>query len=458
MEPNASNGTGVRPAQLAAWSLVGVIGSMMIIPLNTVIPAFFAKHTAANIATVGLVLMAARLYDAFADPTIGFLSDRTRGRLGRRKPWLLAGAVLASISGYLLFNPRPDSGGVYLLFVCLAFYTAFSMLSVPHSAWGSELSRSYRERSMISGMLTFAGVGGLLLFMGLPVLLSSPILPLFETAEMTPPMLRLLGWLLVIAAPVCVIIPVLFTPAGEVRAVERMSLRDLFASMRSNRPFWLFVAAYVLNGLAYGVYYATTYMFLDSYMGLADKFPLIYATGAFAQMLSIPVWTKLAQRFERHRIWALGIGAFGLLLPLRLLIPEGDLAFPLLMALVVVASFANAASQVPQMAVLADCIDYGELTTGKNLAGSYYAWQQFVLKAALAAGGGLAFFALAVVGFDAKTDLHSRSSLEGLSMVHTFGPLLLFVAAGALVWIFPITRSRQTEIRMALEARALANP
>lgn len=435
-----------------------MIGTMMMIPLNTVIPAFFAKHTAASLATVGLVLMAARLYDAFADPTIGFLSDRTRSRLGRRKPWLLAGGILAALSGYFLFNPHPDSGGLYLLIVCLGFYTAYSMMAVPHSAWGSELSRNYSERSAISGLLTFASVGGLLLFMGLPVLLSSPLLPLFETAEMTPPMLRLLGWLLVIAAPICVIIPVLFTPVGEVRPIEKMGLRDLFASVRSNRPFWLFIAAYALNGLAYGVYYATTYMFLDSYMGLADKFPLIYASGACAQMLSIPLWTKLAQRFERHRIWALGIGAFALLLPLRLLIPEGDLAFPLLMALVVAASFANAASQVPQMAVLADCIDNGELKTGKNLAGSYYAWQQFVLKAALAAGGGLAFFALAGVGFDAKTELHSQSSLVGLSIIHTFGPLVLFVAAGALLWTFPITRSRQAEIRTALEARALANP
>ncbi len=443
----------VRRWHLFTWSLISVIGSMMLIPLNALIPAFYAKNTATGLATIGFVLLIARLYDAVADPVVGYLSDQTKSPIGRRKPWILAGGALGCVAAYLLFNPAPTADGSYFLPVILLFYTAFTMLTVPHSAWGSELSRVSAERTTISGVLTFAGVAGLLIFMGLPILLSSPLLPLFPTAEVTPPMLRILGWLILILTPVCVLISVVFTPKGAAVIEERVSFKDMIGAIRANKPFWAFMAAYSMTGLAYGVYYATTYMFLDAYLGLGDKFPLIYAVAAIAQMVSIPLWTKLSQRFERNRIWAIGIATFGILLTLRVFIPRGEAGLPLVLILSAVASFANAASQVPQMAVLADCIDYDTLRTRTNRAGTYYAVQQFVLKATLAAGGGLAFLALSVFKYDAKAEVHTAESLRDLAVVHTYGPLVLFCAAGLLLWFFPLNRRRQATIRRRIETR-----
>ncbi|MBL8553995.1 MAG: MFS transporter [Phenylobacterium sp.] len=454
-KPHIAHTGGLQAKHLLAWSLVSIISSMMMIPLNALIPAFYAKNTAIDLATIGIILMAARLYDAVADPAVGYLSDRTRGPLGRRKPWIIGGGVLATGAVYLLFNPPAAASGSYLLPVLLIFYTAYSMLAVPHSAWGSELSRAYRERSMISGVLTFASVVGLLLFMGLPLLLSSPLLPLFATAEITPPMLKLLGWLILALIPLCIGAAVIFAPIGT-NADESgaVTLRGVARSLRINRPFWTFAGAYALTGLAYGVYYGTSYIFIDAYLGMADKFPVIYATAAIAQMVSIPLWTRLSQTYERKHIWALGIASFGLLLTLRVFVPPGQAGFPWLLALATIASFANAASQVPQMAVLADCIDYDTLRTRANRAGSYYAIQQFVLKATLAAGGGAAFLALSLMEFDARAAIHSRASLNGLALVHTGAPLILFTAAGVILWLFPLDRDRQRVIRRRLERRA----
>jgi Na+/melibiose symporter-like transporter len=190
---------------------------------------------------------------------------------------------------------------------------------------------------------------------------------------------------------------------------------------------------------------------------MADKFPLVYAIGAVSQMVSIPLWTRLAERYERSRIWALGIAAFGLLLPLQLLLPYGARSFSLMVGLVVLESFANAASQVPQMAVIADCIDYGLLRTGANLAGSYNALQQFILKASLAAGGAAGFMILSLARYDAKSAHHSASSLQALGLVHTLLPLGLFGLSGLLLWSFPLNRRRQMIIRRRIESRALAS-
>src|ERR1700744_2608765 len=86
---------GIGPGQLTAWSLVSVVTNMMMIPLNALIPAFYVKNTAVTLSTLGVILLIARLYDAVVDPTIGYWSDRTRSRLGRRKPWILAGGLIA---------------------------------------------------------------------------------------------------------------------------------------------------------------------------------------------------------------------------------------------------------------------------------------------------------------------------------------------------------------------------
>lgn len=446
--------SGLTTGQLTAWTLIALITTMMMVPLNALIPAFYAKHTAASMEMIGTILLIARLYDAVLDPAVGYLSDRTRSPLGRRKPWILAGGALGCLACFLLFNPAPDATGAYLLPVLLLFYTSYSMLIVPKSAWGSELSRSPQQRSVISGALTFAGVVGLLIFMGLPILLSSPLLPLFDSAEVTPEMLKLLGYLTIVLLPICVILPAIFTPQGVAVEEERPRFRALMASMAKNKPFRVYVAAYISFGLAYGVYYATTYLFIDAYLGMADEFPLVYATAALAQVASIPLWTKLCKRYERSRIWALGILAFGLLLPLRFFIPEGEWALPVLLVITVILSFANAASQVPQMAVLSDCIDYGTLKSRMNFAGSYAAVQQFVLKASLAAGGGIAFLLLAHIGFDAKAAPHTAASLEGLAAIHTFLPLGLFALCGALFWWFPLNTRRQLIVQRRLESRA----
>jgi Na+/melibiose symporter-like transporter len=447
----------IRPATLGAWSLVAIIINMMLVPLNALIPAFYAKNTAVSLGTIGVVLLVARLYDAFADPAVGFLSDITRSPLGARKPWILAGAIAACVATVLLYNPAPTATGAYFLPVMLLFYTAYTMMSVPHSAWGAELSRAQSERSMISGVLTFVSIAGVLIFMGLPILLSSPLVPMFRTSEITPPMLRLLGWLILAMTPICVLIPVLFVPRGAPLTSERSTLLGAMSSVRGNRPFGVFMAAYALTGLAYGVYYGASYLFLDSYLGLADKFPIIFATVAIAQMVSIPLWTRLLARVERHHMWAAGLVVFALLLPAHLFLPRHGQGFALLLVLVVLGNFANAASQTPQMAVLADCIDYDCLRTGGSRAATYYAVQSFVLKATLAAGGGLAFLVLGAFHFDAKAKAQTHEGLVALMAVSSIAPTVLFFAAAACLWTFPLNSRRQGVIRHALERRAAAN-
>ena len=102
-----------------------------------------------DLAEVGLILMLARITDVITDPLIGYLSDRTPGPFGRRKPWIAFGASLMMISAFQLFNPAALNtmpiGNLHLLVWSVLLWLGWSMINIPYYAWGAELSDDYNS-------------------------------------------------------------------------------------------------------------------------------------------------------------------------------------------------------------------------------------------------------------------------------------------------------------------------
>jgi len=118
-------------------------------------------------ASVGLAFSLSRFWDAFSDPIVGFLSDRTRSRLGRRRPWLLYGAVPFALISVALWSPPAALTGqslaLWVGITVVLFYTAFTIVGVPHSALGAELTDDYHDRARVFGGRGFIEFFGLLL-------------------------------------------------------------------------------------------------------------------------------------------------------------------------------------------------------------------------------------------------------------------------------------------------------
>jgi Na+/melibiose symporter-like transporter len=146
---------------LAAYALPAFPAATLGLPLLIYLPTFYAGATGLGLAAIGGVLLVARLWDVAVDPAIGWLSDRTRTRWGRRRPWMAAALPVVLAASYMLFDPPPDAGAAYLLVWTMLAYLGWSMLQIPHQAWGAELSRDYGERNRIAAWresLTVAGV------------------------------------------------------------------------------------------------------------------------------------------------------------------------------------------------------------------------------------------------------------------------------------------------------------
>jgi len=135
---------------LAAYALPALPAAMLGLPLLIFLPAYYVETTTLSLTAIGAVLLVARLWDVAVDPAIGALSDRTHTRFGRRKPWILAALPFVLVGSFMLFDPPTEAGAGYLLLWLLVVYLGWSMVQIPHQAWGAELSSDYAERSHIA--------------------------------------------------------------------------------------------------------------------------------------------------------------------------------------------------------------------------------------------------------------------------------------------------------------------
>ena len=134
----------------AGYGLPSLATSVTALPMALFVPAFYADDLGLPLAAVGTAIALSRLLDVVTDPLIGSLSDRLRLPLGRRKPWMLLGTPLFVLALWRLFVPGDAATPGHLLLWSALLYLGFTLIDLPHKAWGAELSSDYDERSRIT--------------------------------------------------------------------------------------------------------------------------------------------------------------------------------------------------------------------------------------------------------------------------------------------------------------------
>ena len=169
-DPDAAGSNKPTVPQLLAFGFPALPHAFIALPLNIVIPAFYATHTEVTLLQIGVFTSASRLLDAFLDPLVGFLSDRFDTPWGKRKPWGVAAGIVCAISLFFLFQPPPTADIMYYGVWSFLLYFGFSLFEIPRSAWSSEISRDYNQRSRINTSVAQINVIGSLVFWVTPIL------------------------------------------------------------------------------------------------------------------------------------------------------------------------------------------------------------------------------------------------------------------------------------------------
>lgn len=443
----------ITRTQLVAFSLPMTSMFFMHGPVGGILPALYSKHFGLSLATIGTIMLVSRIFDAVTDPMIGYLSDSTKSPIGRRKPWIIAGSALSMLCVFFLFIPPEDPTAYYYGFWSILLYLAWTMSEIPYGAWGTEISRTYEGRSTTFTFRAWFRESGSLMFLATPIVLY--YLGYTETTDITPDVLNVVAWVIMIALPITILIAVVYAPTGaEVSTTTRLTLTDILESLRINRPFRWFLPVYIIAGISVGMYGALSFIYMDSYLQIGDKFSYVHVVGLIGALSTYPVWLKVINKFGKHRSWSVSNILFGLgVMPIALITP-GEGSFMPYLALYVFGSIIQGAGSIVPPSLLSDIIDYDILKTGTNRAGSYISLTTLLFKTNIAIGAALAFYILSMFGFDSAATEQTELATLGVNITALFIPGAGFAIAGVYVWFFPLNRRRASIVQRRIEQRA----
>ena len=437
---------GLTALHLAAYGLPGLPLAALLLPLYVYLPAFYAADLGLGFATVGLVLLAARLWDVVSDPVIGALSDRTKSRFGRRRPWMLAGAPLILISAYFLFLPAQGAGALYLLVWVGLLILGGTMVLLPYSAWGAELSSDYHGRSRVTAAREVFVVLGTVIAAGLPALFGND----------PGPSLQALFWILLLTLPLALAFVLTCVPEPLVQVRQALPWRRSLGLLRANGPFRRLILAYFLNGIANGLPPTLFLLFVEFGLEAKASSGPFLLTYFLCGILSVPLWLRLTRPYEKHRVW---IGAMLFACAVFVFVPflgPGDGNWFLLVC--VLTGFALGADLVLPPSMQADVIDLDRLRSGRERAGLYFALWGMGTKLALALAVGIAFPLLEFAGFEDKPGGGGALPLLVLAGLYSLLPVAFKLGAIALMRGYPITAARHQRLRERIVLRQASRP
>jgi GPH family glycoside/pentoside/hexuronide:cation symporter len=402
-------------------------------------------------ASVGIIFALGRTWDAVSDPIVGTWSDRTRTRLGRRRPWMLAGVPLLVAAVLMTWMPPASlGGGALVAWVAVSlflFYTAFTCYIIPHQSLGAELTTDHHDRSRVFGVQSASfTVGMMLAFGGMQFVNNAP----------EP---RLAAQRLAVVA-VVVMAGLLLVPPLRLRERRdylgrggQSSFRAMGDVLRNPHARRLLFAQFV-QMLGLGVVGILSPYLIQYILRRPELIGPLPAVFVVASVGSIPLWLRISRRLGKPRAWALSlVGAAGVFTGIAF-VGEGDVA--LAFVLLVGAGLSLGAGGVIGPSILADVIDHDELASGERKEGAYSAAWGFAIKSSNALMILVTSVVLQLSGFVPNVDQASGTKLA-LRLLYGAMPLCVFLLAARVMWGFLLDADEHARIRAALDAGRATN-
>lgn len=439
---------------LPAFSL-----SIMLGPAGSIIQGIYTRDLGLKLADIATLILIARLLDALTDPIIGFASDTTKSARYGRKLWIVLGAVVSLLGISWLYFPPANVTPIYFFLSFVASFLGWTLVEIPHMAWGTEITRSYDERSRVFAYRYGATFSGLFAFLAIPLGLS-----LYQhfvgglsfdkiSLEYSRQTLHVAFWVVALTMPIAVGLACRFVPKSinGVSTRRRHSLRADFSALLDNKPFRLFALVMSLFGFATGMQMGIAYLHLSSYLHLANWAAIIYVTCLPFNVLSSFLWATAAKRLQKHRAFALGgILNASLFVVIGFLSPGPWALLGYFVVFGLIQWIQGCWYALPP-AILSDVCDYSAVKNRADQTATYFALYVFVMKCSQGLGTGIGFAITAYYGFDPTAAVQSVSAAWSLRMVMGFIPAVLVYTASLIIYNFPITRARHQAIRRRLD-------
>ncbi len=422
--------------QKAGWGLADMGIVVFVVVKQLLVLVFLTAYLGVPVGIAGAVTTAVLVFDMITDPLVGYFSDRTKSRFGRRAPWMAIGAVVMAAAMVALFAVPEGMSLVGDLLWVFAFFglatIGFTMVAIPYSASAGEITQDPQERSAMTGWrMGFASVG---------ILVGGALIPGLADG-MGYPMAALIASPLMIGA--------IWFSIYATRNAPRLSqeapvpLREAYRTVFSNKAFFVLAIIYGVMTLAIalitaGLPFAALYLIIDSgdtmLSGAAKALTtlsLMFAAFVVGSILSQAVWVMLSKWLGKLGALILGLGLYVCLLGgLYAVLPSVNVTA--MAGMFVLAGFANGSYQQIPWAMFPDLMDVTRRETGAAIEGAFSAVWLFGQKLANAVAPALLGIILAVAGWQETTVgvvTQSEGALQMLRVAITLIPAAILVVA-----------------------------
>lgn len=424
----------------------------------------------------GILFFLPRVFDSITDPIMGFISDNTRSRWGRRRQYVFLGAIIMGISFVVMWQLYRENGVnynfTYFLLWSFVFYLGLTIFSVPYVAMGYEMSDDFHERTNIMAVAQWIGQWAWVLAPWLWVVMyDQDWFPNADTATRT-----LAIWVGIFCA-LLAMVPAIFIKSKSTlddNSLAPLALKNIGASLteivdgfkeafsyKSFRKLCIstFLIFNAFNTIAAFSFFIVVYYLFNGDAGAAGVWPTLFGSvGALVTtFIVIPIVARMSKTMGKKDAFMLsqGISIIGYILLWFLFVPGKPYMF--LFALPFF-SFGIGSLFTLMMSMTADVCDLDELKTGKRREGIFGAIYWWMVKFGFAIAGLLSGAILSLVGFDPNASSNSDAAITGLRIFYSGLPIVGTLVAMYFMRNYDLTEEKATEISKALAKKKAAKP
>jgi glycoside/pentoside/hexuronide:cation symporter, GPH family len=429
--------------------------------ISAAIRGFFLLFFLTDIARIdpaaaGVILLINRFWDAINDPFVGWLSDHTVTRWGRRRPWLLFGAIPFGLFYFLLwYVPPVGATGLFVYYTVLLFLldTTYTVINVPYTALTPELTRDYDERTSLNSYRFAFSVGGALV----AAFLQPIIVGQFENPR-TGYMAAGALWA-VVSTLAC--FSVFFFTRERPESMDETKEKELpylqqLAAVAHNRPYFFVIALYLCSWLALQLVQTVLIYYMTYYMHVTELIPWTLLAIQGTSLVFLFVWGALSRRLDKRLVYIIG-ACIWLAVQMALFFITPEQAY-LIIPLAMIAGAGVAVAYLIPWAMMPDVIEVDEWETGMRREGIFYGFMVFLQKAGIGVaiflvGQALAYFHYITPTASAEVPVQPESALWAIRFFIGPVPSVILIISLFIAWYYPITRSKHAQLLADLEAR-----
>lgn len=414
---------------------------------------FYTDTFGISAAAAGTIMLIARLWDMASDPLMGVISDRTRTRWGKFRPYILWMALPYSVLAVLTFS-TPDLGQtgkvIYAAVTYLLLMTAYTAINLPYSSLGAVMTGDSYERTSLNTYRFICAFGGQLVVSGLALTLAG----YFGQGDSATGY-RLTVTVFAVIAFVLFMITFLSTRERiQPPPTQQNSLRQDFRILLANRPWVILAIVGIVSFVMFALQNLSLAYYFKYYIGHEKGVQQFNVVGAIALIVALPLSKPLAQRFGKKNVFIGSSLLSGLFFTLLYL--PGAESMGWVYALNILGKMAYAPAVPLLWTMIADAADYAEWTSGRRATGLFFSATSFAQKGGWGLGGALAGWLLAAYGYVEQSTEQTALALTGIKLLISVFPGLLYMSCALALIFYRLDDATCETMRRELEARRAA--